>query len=161
MILIYSDQFGELPIAGLLLPSSSSTTRMRTIPIQIRFSDVDMARHVHNAVYLHWFELARMELLREVTPPVHDWRSEGLILARNEVDYRMPVHLTDGIEAVVWCGALGSKSFDLHYRIQRTTGPKPGVCAEGRSVMVCFDYIAETTIAIPSSWRTALEALQK
>lgn len=161
MILISSCPFSERRNTGLLPLTSSSIPRMRTIPIQIRFSDVDMARHVHNAVYLQWFELARMEILREVTPPVHDWRSEGLILARNEVDYRMPVHLTDGIEAVAWCGALGSKSFDLHYKIQRTTGPKPGVCAEGRSVMVCFNYIAETTISIPSSWRTALEALQK
>ena len=32
------------------------------VPIQIRFADVDMARHVHNAVYLHWFEAARMAL---------------------------------------------------------------------------------------------------
>jgi len=132
--------------------------RTVTLPIQIRFADVDLARHVHNAVYLHWFELARMEFLREVTPPVHDWRTEGLILARNEVDYRMPVHLSDTIETSVWCASIGTKSFDLHYRIQRTTGPKAGVCAEGRSIMVCFDYIAEATIPIPTNWRTALEA---
>ncbi len=127
------------------------------IPIQIRFADVDMARHVHNAVYLHWFEAARMALLQQVIGPDHDWRTFGLILARNEVDYRMPVHLTDTIEAEAWCSAVGGKSFDLSYRIHRTGPSKPGICAEGRSVMVCFNYLEERSIPIPEPWRQRLQ----
>ena len=42
-------------------------SRRLSVPLQVRFADVDMARHVHNAVYLHWFETGRMALLREVT----------------------------------------------------------------------------------------------
>lgn len=131
------------------------------VPIQIRFADVDMARHVHNAVYLQWFELARMALLRGFIAPDHDWRKEGLILARNEVDYRMPVHLTDRIEAEAWCGTIGNKSFDLLYAIRRLDGPKAGICAEGRSVMVCYDYTDDKSIAVPGPWRLALEQLVK
>ena len=129
------------------------------VPVQIRFADVDMARHVHNAVYLQWFELARMALLQGFIAPDHDWRKEGLILARNEVDYRMPVHLTDRIETEAWCGTIGNKSFDLLYAIRRLGGPKPGICAEGRSVMVCYDYTADKSIAVPGPWRLALEEL--
>ncbi|MBP6313754.1 MAG: thioesterase family protein [Flavobacteriales bacterium] len=128
-------------------------------PIQIRFSDVDMARHVHNAVYLQWFELARMTILREVAPPVNDWRTEGLILARNEVDYRMPVHLHDKIVTEAWVSKLGDKSFDLQYAVHRTDGADQGICATGRSVMVCFNYLENSTIAIPTAWRTVLEKL--
>ncbi len=129
------------------------------VPIQIRFADVDMARHVHNAVYLHWFEAARMALLQQFISTDHDWRKEGLILARNEMDYRMPVHLTDRIEAEAWCGTIGNKSFDLVYAIHRIGGKKPGICAEGRSVMVCFDYAENRSIALPGPWRQALEQL--
>ena len=128
------------------------------LPVQIRFNDVDMARHVHNAVYLSWFELARMAFLRRFITPDHDWRTEGLILARNEVDYRAPVHLNDVVEASAWCSAIGTKSFDLRYAVTRT-GERPGTCAEGRSVMVCYDYKAERSIALPAAWRTALEQL--
>lgn len=128
-----------------------------TTPIQIRFADVDMARHVHNAVYLHWFEAARMALLKRFIPEDHDWKAQGLILARNEVDYRMPVQLPDTIEAEAWCSAVGTKSFDLSYRIRRVGGDRPGICAEGRSVMVCYDYTQEKTIALPDAWRAALE----
>lgn len=126
-------------------------------PIQIRFSDVDMARHVHNAVYLQWFELARMSLLRHVTPPVNDWRTEGLILARNEVDYLKPVHLSDTIEGEVWCSRIGTKSFELEYAIHRNNGNKAGVCAKGKSVMVCFNFEKDESIAIPTDWREALQ----
>ncbi len=131
------------------------------VPIQIRFGDVDMARHVHNAVYLHWFEAARMALLQQFIAPNHDWRSEGLILARNEVDYRMPVHLNDLIETRAWCGTVGNKSFDLLYAIHRLDGDAPGICAEGRSVMVCFDYNAGKSISLPGAWRDALSRLSE
>lgn len=128
------------------------------VPVQIRFNDVDMARHVHNATYLNWFELARMAFLRRFIEADHDWRTEGLILARNEVDYRMPVHLNDSVEASAWCSAIGAKSFDLRYAITRTN-ERPGICAEGRSVMVCYNYKAERSVELPANWRAALEQL--
>lgn len=130
-----------------------------TCPIQIRFSDVDMAHHVHNAVYLQWFELARMELLRNFIPPGHDWRKEGLILARNEIDYRQPVHLHDRIEAECRAGRVGGKSFDLHYRILCVKEGERDLCAEGRSVMVCFDYEKGQPMPVPSTWRDALAGM--
>ena len=129
-----------------------------TTVIQVRFNDIDMAGHVHNAVYLSFFEQARMDLLRAFIAKDHDWKAEGLILARNEVDYRMPVRLHDTIEAEAWCSAVGTKSFDLSYRIHRIGGDAPGICAEGRSVMVCFDYTVQRSIAIPEDWRRHLEA---
>ena len=128
------------------------------VPVQIRFNDVDMARHVHNAVYLTWFELARMGFLRRFIAPEHDWRTEGLILARNEVDYRLPVNLNDVVEAAAWCSAIGTKSFDLRYTLTRAS-ERPGICAEGRSVMVCYDYKAERSITLPTTWRSALVQL--
>lgn len=128
------------------------------VPIQIRFSDVDMAHHVHNAVYLHWFELARMALLRAFIPAGNDWKANGLILARNEVDYRLPIHLHDTIEAEVWCSGVGNKSFDLLYAIVRVSKGERTVCAEGRSVMVSFDYNVGRPIPVPPALRAALLA---
>ena len=126
-------------------------------PIQLRFSDVDMARHVHNAAYLQYFELGRMDLLRRFMEKDHDWVKTGLILARNEVDYRTPIHLADEVHIQTWCGKIGSKSFDLHYEVLNLdSGNKH---AEGRSVMVCFDYSKQTSIPLPEAWRKALAQL--
>ncbi len=129
-----------------------------TVPLQVRFADVDMAHHVHNAVYLHWFELARMALLRTFIPEGHDWKSQGLILARNELDYRVPVQLADRVEADCWCSAVGTKSFDLRYAVRRINGA-PVVCTEGRSVMVCFDYTHGRSVPLPPTWRAELEKM--
>src|SRR5690606_37562219 len=128
-----------------------------TTAIQVRFSDVDLARHVHNAAYLHYFELGRMDLLRQVMEKDHDWLRTGLILARNEVDYRQPIRLTDPVQVQTWCAKVGGKSFDLHYEIQHA---EHGTCiAEGRSVMVAFNYVQQAPIAVPEEWRTSLARL--
>lgn len=127
------------------------------VPIQIRFADVDLAQHVHNSVYLHWFELARMAYLRHIVPEDHDWMAIGLMLARNEVDYRMPVRLNDRLEAEAWCSAVGRKSFELCYRVHRLAGQPHGICAEGRSVMVCYDHLRQCTMALPDTWRDRLQ----
>ena len=126
------------------------------VPVQIRFADVDMSRHVHNAVYLHWFELARVTYFRRFISFDHDWLSQGLILARNEVDYRQPVLFTDEIEVEVWCSSLGKKSIEMSYEVVRK-GDRPGICAEGRSVLVCYNANDASSIEIPAHWRTALE----
>ena len=129
---------------------------MRT-KVQIRFADVDMARHVHNAAYLHYFELARMALLATFIAKDHDWRAQGLILARNEVDYRKPVHISDHVEVDCWCSAIGNKSFTLDYAVDRVKDGKRERCADGKSVMVCIDYSAGATIGLPVAWRQVLE----
>jgi acyl-CoA thioester hydrolase len=133
--------------------------RQVCLPVQVRFADVDMAGHVHNSVYLHWFELARMRFLEQVVPADNDWGEQGLILARNEVDHRMPVRLHDQVEAEAWCSAIGRSSFDLSYRIRRTGGGPAGICAEGRSVLVCFDYTLQKSKPIPLPWLSRLETL--
>jgi acyl-CoA thioester hydrolase len=125
-----------------------------TTPVQVRFSDLDMARHVHNAVYLQYFELGRMDLLRHFMEKDHDWVRTGLILARNEVDHRKPIHLADPVQVQTWCGRIGDKSFDLMYAVQHVQDGS--VFAEGRSVLVAFDYHQQTSIALPQTWRTAL-----
>ncbi|MBL7962513.1 MAG: acyl-CoA thioesterase [Flavobacteriales bacterium] len=135
---------------------------MRTkTPIQVRFNDVDMARHVHNAVYLSYFELARMDFLKRFIEPQHDWRGQGLILARNEVDYRKPVHLHDRVEVEAWCSNIGRRSFDLSYTLFIVADNTRTPAAQGRSVMVCYDYNAGTSIALPDAWRVELARIME
>ena len=132
-----------------------------TTPIQVRFNDIDMARHAHNAVYLSWFEQGRMEFLRTFIEKEHDWRTHGLILARNEVDYRAPVHLGDRVEVECWCSNVGTKSFDLSYALFILSEGGRALGAQGRSVMVCFNYHENKSIAVPERWRTALARLRE
>ena len=132
-----------------------------TTSVQVRFNDIDMARHAHNAVYLSWFEQARMDFLKLFIEQHHDWRKNGLILARNEVDYRSPVHLGDKVEVECWCTHVGNKSFDLAYALFIAGEDGRRLGAQGRSVMVCFDYHTNATIAVPETWRVALARMRE
>ena len=125
--------------------------------IQVRFSDIDLAGHAHHGVYLSWFELARIAFLDQVIAPDNNWKEQGSILARSEVDHRSPVFLRDKVTITTWCDRIGKSSFDLRYALFAEREGKRELCAEGRSVLVCFEYLTRTTLPIPAAWRTLLE----
>lgn len=124
----------------------------KRFPLQIRFSDVDMAGHVHNAVYLQYFESARIQYLSASIPVDWSWKKVGIVLARNEVDYLRPIFLQDRIEAEVTLCKVGDKSFDLEYAIIRHSKGEEEVCARGKSVQVCFNFEQMKTVSVPLEW---------
>ena len=58
------------------------------LPVNIRFSDFDMLSHANNANYLTYLEEARINYFTKVISESEmDWRQEGMILARMEIDF--------------------------------------------------------------------------
>ncbi|MCG9910290.1 MAG: acyl-CoA thioesterase [Flavobacteriales bacterium] len=126
------------------------------VPIQLRFADTDALGHVNNANFLSYFEMARVAYFAEVMGNVIDWKERGIILARSEVDYRIPLFLEDKPIVKVRCSKIGNKSFVMSYRIEE--GEK--VYAEGNTVMVCFDFINNLPFAMPEEWKNKIEAFE-
>lgn len=119
---------------------------MITTKIQIRFADIDVGGHVHNAAYLHYFESARVAFFVQGLGTSWDWKTFGFIVKRNTVEYHSPVLLTDQIRVEVNSIHIGGKSFTLSYHILDAENK---LKAYGESVIVCFDYYQQSTIAIP------------
>jgi acyl-CoA thioester hydrolase len=110
-----------------------------THPIQVRFRDLDALGHVNNAVYLTYFEAARMAYWMHVNGRT-DLRSMDMILARAEVDYRAPVGFGDELEVGVRCASVKRSSFVLEQAlVDRRTGK---LVAQARKVLVHYDYAA-------------------
>ena len=86
-----------------------------TCPITIRFRDTDTMGHVNNAVYLSYFELARMDYFDKMMNSRWDWTKDGIILARNEIDYLAPVFLLDKIYVETEVVHVGNSSFTMAY----------------------------------------------
>ena len=127
---------------------------MISTKIQLRFADVDMGGHVHNAAYLHYFESARIQFFIGTLSPSWDWKKNGFIVKKNTIEYHVPVYLTDQIRVDVNCTHIGEKSFTLSYEVFDQNNLKK---TYGDSVIVCFDYIQSKTIAIPSEVKAILE----
>jgi acyl-CoA thioester hydrolase len=122
--------------------------------VEIRFADIDAMGHVNNAVYFSYFEQARMAYFKERVARIWDWNEDGVIVARNEIDYIYPVFLNDRMNIRLWVEHVGSKSFTVCYRV--VVGER--LCATGKSVLVCFNHKNKATQVLPEAWRTVFLA---
>jgi acyl-CoA thioester hydrolase len=127
-------------------------------PIQIRFKDVDKLGHVNNANHITYFELARVDYFNALMGDniKIDWYKESLILAKIEMEYKMPILLEDKVFVYTWVSAIGTKSFTMNCSIVKATDAGEIVCAEGLAIIVCFNYETNKTIPVPDNWKAKM-----
>lgn len=113
----------------------------------VRFRDLDGMGHVNNAVFFTYMESARIAYLASLGAGSNPQQS--LILARAEADFRSPIAFGEDIEVGVRTSRMGTKSFELEYEV-RADGR---VAAEGKSVLVGYDYERGASVEIPAQWR--------
>ena len=124
--------------------------------LEVRFRDCDSMGHVNNAVYFTYLEQCRLTFWRQLT-------GEGsplsrVIVARAECDYRSPALFGDQVEIGLTIGEIGRSSFVLVYQITHlATGRR---LADGKTVMVTYDYAAGSSVPIPPATRELLEELR-
>lgn len=112
--------------------------------IQVRFADCDMMGHVNNAVYLSYFEQARMHYFSQLVGQEWDYQKQGTLLVKNEVVYLKPIFLHDSPEISLHLIEIGEKSFTFGYEVSvngevRTTGA---------SKLVCYDFTTQSSVKV-------------
>ena len=123
--------------------------------IQVRFADLDVMGHVNNSVYLSYFEMTRVHYFKELVGEHWDWRKEGVLLVRNEIDYLKPILLNHKPEIYMSLDKIGEKSISLSYEIKIENE----IFTKGKSVLVCFNADAGKTIPVPPAMIQALQRL--
>jgi acyl-CoA thioester hydrolase len=120
---------------------------------RVRFRDLDAMGHVNNAVFLTYIESARVAFLQHLgaAATVQDM---SIIVARIEIDFRVPVGFGDEVDISVRTSRFGGKSFDLDYDLR--VGDT--VVAEAKSVLVAYDYGKGEAVELPDEWREKLAA---
>jgi acyl-CoA thioester hydrolase len=123
--------------------------------LDVRFRDCDPLGHVNNAVYLTYLEQARL----------HCWRAlwgfgeagsavPGIIMARAEIDYRMPARYGQTLEIRIDIAAIGRTSFTYDYEILDEENRS---VASARTVQVMYDYATAKPVQIPDEIRQKLQ----
>lgn len=125
--------------------------------IQVRFSDLDVMGHVNNAIYLSYFEYARVHYFGQLLDEKWDWNSNGVLLVRNEIDYLIPVLLNETPVITIKLESIGTKSFTLTYEVK----VNEKLVSTGKSIMVTFDSRQKKTIPIPEEMIKALGKLKE
>lgn len=130
------------------------------LKMNVRFRDLDVLGHVNNATYLTYVEQVRICYVRDVCQWSGAWSTLGMILARTEIDYMLPLAFEDTVMAYVRVSRLGGKSFDMQYIITRERDGTIEHAAHAKTIMVAYNYDADQSIPVPDAWRTAITAYE-
>jgi acyl-CoA thioester hydrolase len=123
--------------------------------IEVRFRDCDPLGHVNNAVYLTYLEQARLFYWRSLWGFGESLTSApGVILARAEIDYRLPAHYGQSLEVRIDLAAVGRTSFTYDYEI---VDEQARTVASARTVQVMYDYAAGQPVPIPQEIRAKMQ----
>ncbi|TWV15621.1 acyl-CoA thioesterase [Bacteroidaceae bacterium HV4-6-C5C] len=124
-----------------------------TLPLQIRFNDVDKFGHVNNTVYFSFYDLGKTEYFASVCPNV-DWEKDGIVVVHIDVDFLTQIYGSDHVAVQTAVTEIGTKSFQLAQRvIDIESGEVKCIC---RSVMVTFDLENHESKALTEEWVNAI-----
>ena len=127
-----------------------------SLPIQMRWNDLDALGHVNNALFVTYFEIARGYFMTKACPR-WNWLKDMFLIANVNVDFKKELLLTANEPKVYMKTTnIGTKSFVLQYAI---TSKKEGeiiLHASGTTTQIMFDMKTRTTIEIPDWVREGL-----
>lgn len=109
-----------------------------SLPIDVRWREMDALGHVNNAQYLSYVEEARVQWFASLQA---DWQAPGQsapIVAAIHVDFRKPAVWPEPLMVHLLASQRGGKSATIGHRIVSRSNPET-VYAEGYTVMVWVD----------------------
>lgn len=129
------------------------------MPIQIRFTDIDVFGHVNNARYPELFDTARYLFVKEMLPGF-DPDGKSMVLVHIETDFRKQIVLSDKVYVETSVKKMGDRSLGM---TQRIVNERDGsVHADSYSVLSTYDAVTRQSFPMPARWRERLsEALEE
>ena len=131
--------------------------RTTVTPIQKRFSDIDIFRHVNNVAQQTYFDAGKTDYYRQVFG--HDILYDNLriVTVSTRTSYMSQIRYDDDICVTTRTARIGNKSMEIFQQIiRREADGSQTVCSESTSTMVAFDFEAQQGVRVPDCWREAI-----
>lgn len=123
------------------------------ITVTVRFHEVDMLGVCNNAVYINFFETARLEYIKAAgLMPEKGIFSDGnlFFIVRNEINYRDHAFYDDVLEVYSKISFIKNSSFGYdHIIIKQKTG---NIINDGKGVVAYVDPITRKSTQLPESF---------
>ena len=136
---------------------------MHDFPIAVEFpvhwAELDALGHVNHARIITWMETARINLFDRIGLESVGEISLGPILANINVNYYAPIHYPAVVVSKARITKIGRTSFTMEYAVVNRDDPNTAL-AVGTTVIVLYDYKAQTKTEIPQALRDAINTLQ-
>jgi acyl-CoA thioester hydrolase len=116
--------------------------------VRVRFADTDAQGIAHNASYLVWFEVARVEYLRAYAGGYQALRDLGIeaLVLESFCRYVVPARFDDELRIHARCVGLRGARFRYEYAIVRADGT---LMAEGFTAHACVDAATFKPTRVP------------
>jgi acyl-CoA thioester hydrolase len=87
--------------------------------VTVRFAETDAQGVAHNAIYLVWFEIARIAYLARYANGYRSIQEQGYeaLTIESHVRYLMPVRFDDGLVIHARCGDIRGARFRFEYAV--------------------------------------------
>lgn len=131
------------------------TAFTHSVPVQIRFNDIDILGHLNNTVYFSFFDTGKAYFFEHIMPGRMDWKKVDTVIANVDCAYIAPIYFGENIDVLTRCVAIHDKSFRLQQVLAvHETGQ---IKAAAETVMVSFDAEKQCVMDMPAHIREALE----
>jgi len=127
--------------------------------LRVRFADTDAQGVAHNASYLVWFEVARVEYLREYAGGYQALRDRGIeaLVLESHCRYVVPARFDDLLRVHTRCVDVRGARFRYEYAIVRDDGT---LIADGYTSHACVDASTFTPTRLPAWLRDAIASVE-
>ena len=109
----------------------------QTIPIRVRYPECDPMGYLHHSVFLQYFEMGRVELLRKLGFSYADMEREGafFVVVKAQVQYRAPARFDDELTLTTRIVRQTTVRIDHAYALRRGET----LLAEATTTIACVD----------------------
>lgn len=128
-----------------------------TLPMQIRFNDVDKLGHVNNTIYFQYYDTAKTNYLSKVCENL-DWKKESIVVAHIDSDFLSQIKADNNVAVRTAVIKIGHKSFTLYQEIfDIDTNEIKCTCT---SIMVAYNMVEDKSMLLPVSWINAISEFE-
>jgi acyl-CoA thioester hydrolase len=127
--------------------------------VRVRFADTDAQGIAHNASYLVWFEVARVEYLRAFAGGYQGLRDRGVeaLVLESHCRYLVPARFDDVLHVHARCVDVRGARFRYEYSIVRDDGT---AMADGYTSHACVDSQTLRPTRIPDWLKDAIASAE-
>ncbi len=141
----------------------TSRSQVFATTVRVRYAETDQMGVVYYANFFVWFEIGRVELLRQIGFDYAAMEAEeGCLLPVVEATcrYRSPARYDDQLLIETHVQNQRTSMIKFGYRVLRSTpdGSEPKLLAEGETVHVFVDKHLQKTL-LPEKYSAALKAV--
>lgn len=126
---------------------------MHTLPIQIRFNDIDQMGHVNNAIIMEYFDLGKSAFFSAAGIPPEEGDFTVMIV-HFEVDFTAQIHYHDQIAVTTAVRRIGTKSIAVEQHIVNQANGQD--CAVCKTVMAGYRRSTRKSAPIPDELKDIL-----